>query len=54
MTDIKKKKGIDACGENGEFHTFVYNGPIFKEKINVVKFKKILRNGYWFLDIRVK
>jgi diphthamide synthase (EF-2-diphthine--ammonia ligase) len=21
--------GVDACGENGEFHTFVYDGPLF-------------------------
>lgn len=26
---------VDPCGENGEFHTFVYNGPIFRERINV-------------------
>ncbi|ABR30580.1 ATP-binding protein [Thermosipho melanesiensis] len=26
--------GIDACGENGEFHTFVYNGPIFKNPVD--------------------
>src|SRR5690606_8301131 len=25
--------GIDHCGENGEFHTFVYDGPIFKEPV---------------------
>jgi uncharacterized protein (TIGR00290 family) len=30
-------KGVDACGENGEFHTFVFNGPIFQQP---VKFKK--------------
>lgn len=30
-------KGIDPCGENGEFHSFVYDGPIFK---NIVKFTK--------------
>ena len=25
--------GVDPCGENGEFHTFVYAGPIFKNEI---------------------
>ena len=29
-------EGVDACGENGEFHTFVYDGPIFK---NPIKFE---------------
>jgi uncharacterized protein (TIGR00290 family) len=28
---------VDACGENGEFHTFVYNGPIFREEIKLRK-----------------
>ena len=27
-------EGVDACGENGEFHTFVYNGPNFSEAVN--------------------
>jgi uncharacterized protein (TIGR00290 family) len=26
-------EGVDPCGENGEFHTFVYDGPIFTERI---------------------
>ncbi|MGL4848163.1 MAG: diphthine--ammonia ligase [Clostridium sp.] len=29
-----KKDGIDVCGENGEYHTFVFDGPLFKEKIS--------------------
>ena len=27
--------GVDACGENGEFHTFVYDGPLFSERVPV-------------------
>ena len=27
-------EGIDACGENGEFHTFVYDGPNFKQPVS--------------------
>ncbi|MBN1384248.1 MAG: diphthine--ammonia ligase [Elusimicrobia bacterium] len=48
-------KGICPCGENGEFHTFVYDGPIFKKKINLSKTAKIVKEGfwkYWFLDIK--
>jgi uncharacterized protein (TIGR00290 family) len=26
--------GVDACGENGEFHTFVYDGPLFKHRVD--------------------
>lgn len=44
--------GIDVCGENGEFHTVVTDGPIFKRRIDVLESRKVLRNGYWFLDIK--
>ena len=50
-----KKKNLCPCGENGEFHTFVYDGPIFKKKINIVETEKILKEGFWkhwFLDIK--
>ncbi|MCQ1537008.1 diphthine--ammonia ligase [Methanosarcina sp. KYL-1] len=42
---------IDPCGENGEFHTFVTDGPLFKNKIKIVESEMVLRGGYWFLDI---
>ncbi len=32
-----KATGSDVCGENGEYHTFVYDGPIFKNKIDIKK-----------------
>ncbi len=38
-------KSVDPCGENGEFHTFVYDGPIFREKINVVRGENVLRES---------
>jgi uncharacterized protein (TIGR00290 family) len=42
---------IDSCGEYGEFHTFVIDGPLFKNKLKIVNSKKILKDGYWLLDI---
>lgn len=45
-----KDHKIDLCGEQGEYHTLVINGPIFKKKIKITKSKPILRDGYWFLD----
>lgn len=33
---------IDKCGENGEFHTFVYRGPLFKKEIPFIKSKSEL------------
>lgn len=34
LVEQLKSLNIDPCGENGEFHTFVYDGPIFKEKVD--------------------
>jgi uncharacterized protein (TIGR00290 family) len=36
--------GVDACGENGEFHTFVYDAPFFKTPLPVVTGRKVLRS----------
>jgi len=38
--------GVDACGENGEYHTFVYDGPVFRNKIDFVTKEIVKRNGY--------
>ncbi|MNY76062.1 ATP-binding region [compost metagenome] len=46
-------RGIDPCGEGGEFHTTVIDGPIFKHRIPVQKCN-ILRNGnYAFLPLEL-
>ncbi len=42
-------EGVDPCGENGEFHTFVYDGPIFKTPIAFTIGEKVLR-GYKVSD----
>ena len=36
-------ENVDVCGENGEFHTFVFDGPIFKNKIEFTKGEIIMR-----------
>lgn len=54
LEELKEKK-ICVCGENGEFHTFVVDGPCFKKKIEITKTKKILKQGFWkhwYLDIQ--
>lgn len=50
-----KAKNICPCGENGEFHTLVVDGPIFKRKIEIFDSAPVLKEGfwkYWFLDIK--
>lgn len=44
-------KDVDPCGENGEFHTFVYDGPIFKDKVKVKVGQVVKRDGFYFADI---
>jgi uncharacterized protein (TIGR00290 family) len=43
---------VDPCGENGEFHSFVYDGPIFRQKIGLRKGRVVLRdNRFYFCDL---
>ncbi|MEK6528080.1 MAG: diphthine--ammonia ligase [Nitrospirota bacterium] len=49
---LKTKPEVDVCGENGEYHTFVVSGPLFKGRINITESQVIERDGYWFLDIK--
>lgn len=42
---------IDPCGENGEFHSFVADGPIFKKKIVITGSDPVCKDGYWLLNI---
>lgn len=55
-------ESVDPCGENGEFHTFCFDGPIFKQPIDFEIGEKIYREypaptdkdatiGFWFCDL---
>jgi uncharacterized protein (TIGR00290 family) len=45
-------EGVDLCGENGEFHSFVYDGPIFHERVSFQKGERILReNRFYYCDL---
>ncbi len=43
--------GIDPCGENGEFHSFVHAGPIFSEPIAISVGETLERDGFAFADL---
>ncbi|MBL4652604.1 MAG: ATP-binding protein, partial [Flavobacteriales bacterium] len=60
----KLNKSIDPCGENGEFHTFCWDGPIFETPIQFTLGEKIFKplqmpsdkeirddEGFWFCDL---
>lgn len=42
---------VDPCGENGEFHTFVYDGPNFAQAVRFSIGETISREGFWFCDL---
>ena len=43
--------GVDPCGENGEFHTFVYDAPMFSSPIEVRMGEVVERDGFVFADV---
>jgi len=50
-----EKRKICPCGENGEFHSFVVDGPIFANRIKILESEPVFKEGFWkhwFLDIR--
>jgi uncharacterized protein (TIGR00290 family) len=46
--------GVDPCGENGEFHTFVTDGPGFAQPIAVATGGVVRRDGFAFADLRAR
>jgi diphthamide synthase (EF-2-diphthine--ammonia ligase) len=45
---------IDPCGENGEFHTFTYDGPVFTKPIPVEVGERVVRDGFQFVDVTLR
>ncbi len=43
--------GADPCGENGEFHTFVYDGPIFRSPVKCKTGEVVERDSFVFCDL---
>jgi uncharacterized protein (TIGR00290 family) len=51
FNDLKKLGTVDLCGERGEYHTFVTDGPIFKKRIEIQESKTSTVNGWGRLEI---
>ena len=49
LTDLPPE--ADPCGENGEFHTFVYDAPVFTRPIDVKVGEVVERDGFVFADV---
>lgn len=55
LVEELKKRDICPCGEKGEFHTLVVDGPIFSRPIKIVEANPIIKESFWkhwFLDIK--
>jgi len=46
-----QKMDIDLCGENGEYHTFVTDGPMFKKRLKIMESEEVLRGDHRFFHI---
>jgi uncharacterized protein (TIGR00290 family) len=44
-------ESVDPCGENGEFHTFVFDGPTFARPVKFSFGEIVLRESFWFCDL---
>jgi len=47
-------ENVDPCGEKGEFHSFVFDGPMFKEPINISLGDVVDRDNFVFVDVSEK
>jgi len=43
---------VDPCGENGEFHSFAFDGPMFNSKIEIQLGDIVHRDGFVFVDLK--
>jgi len=43
--------GVDPCGENGEFHTFAWDGPVFRRPVPIRSGEVVARDGFVFADL---
>jgi len=51
LDKLRETKEITPCGEAGEYHTFVIDGPLFNQRIEILETAKVLREGHRFLEI---
>ncbi len=49
LTDLPP--GVDPCGENGEFHTFVYDGPLFQKAVPIAPGQTVIRGQFSYRDL---
>lgn len=51
LVEAVEARGADPCGEQGEFHTFVYDGPAFRRPLPVVRGEVVEMHGHRLVDL---
>ena len=51
LNELRKTKEITPCGEAGEYHTYVINGPLFRKRVEIREVSKEIKDDHWFLRI---
>jgi len=51
LEELRATKDITLCGEAGEYHTFVVDGPLFRQRVEILETKRVSREGRRFLQI---
>lgn len=51
LSELTGEKKVTPAGEAGEYHTFVTDGPIFKQRVEILETEHKYNKGYWFLEI---
>jgi len=51
LEELRETKEITPCGEAGEYHTLVTDGPLFNQRLEILETNRVLREERWFLDI---
>ena len=52
MEEMSKTKKVTPCGEAGEYHTLVVDGPLFQKRLEITESEKVLRGEHRFLEIK--
>ena len=51
IKELGRTRGITPCGEAGEYHTLVIDGPLFQKSMEITEARKVSRDKHWFLEI---
>jgi diphthine-ammonia ligase len=51
ILELGKTIGLTPCGEAGEYHSLVTDGPLFKKRVEITGTTRLIEQGYWSLEI---